>query len=111
MNLTLPYPPSANRYWRNVRGRMVISAEARAYRAAIARICRGMTPMAGAVAVDVIVFRPAKRGDLDNTLKVLLDSLKGFAFIDDDQVVDIRATRHDDKLNPRAELVVRAVAS
>jgi hypothetical protein len=24
---TLPYPPSANRYWRNVKGRMVVSVE------------------------------------------------------------------------------------
>ncbi len=30
--LTLPYPPSINHYWRNFRGRVVISREGRAFR-------------------------------------------------------------------------------
>ena len=108
MKLTLPYPPSANRYWRNFRGRMVVSAEARAYKRRVAGIFiqERPAPFIGVVNVRIAVYRPQRRGDLDNTLKVLLDSLKGLAYDDDDQIVSIAATRHDDKANPRAEIEI-----
>ena len=108
MKITLPYPPSANRYWRVFRGRAVKSAEARAYQAHVAAIAtrHGMRPVCGDVAVTLDVYRPAKRGDLDNQIKVLLDSLKGFAFDDDKQVIHIDAKRFDDKKNPRIEVAV-----
>ena len=32
IELTLPWPPSVNRYWRTFQGRMIISADGRAYR-------------------------------------------------------------------------------
>ena len=32
VNAVLPYPPSVNRYWRSVKGRAILSSEARAYR-------------------------------------------------------------------------------
>lgn len=67
-------------------------------------------PISGPVAVTVSVYRPAKRGDLDNTLKVLLDSLKGFAFHDDAQVVELHASRGDDKVNPRAVVTIEPVS-
>jgi len=108
--LVLPYPPSANRYWRNVKGRMVVSAEARAYRHAVSMrlLMQSMPLLECDVAVSVAVYRPAKRGDLDNTLKVLLDALKGFAYLDDSQVTRLTAERFEDKANPRAEVVVTA---
>ncbi len=68
-----------------------------------------MPPAAvGPVSVNVRVYRPARRGDLDNCLKVLLDALKGIAFVDDSQVVHIHARRYEDKANPRAEVTVSA---
>lgn len=117
MRLVLPYPPSANRYWRSFRNRVVVSDEARAYKARVAAECRVQLgtlatfqePFHGPVAVVVHVYRPRKRGDLDNTLKVLLDALKGIAFVDDDQVVDLHAIRGDSKGNPRAEVEIREV--
>ena len=36
--LTLPWPPSVNRYYRNVSGVTKISAEGRAYRAAVVNL-------------------------------------------------------------------------
>ena len=108
MKITRPYPPSANRYWRVFRGRAVKSAEARAYQAHVAAIAtrHGMRPVCGDVAVTLDVYRPAKRGDLDNTAKVTLDALKGFAFGDDKQVVELVMKRFDDKNNPRIEVAV-----
>ena len=32
MRIVLPWPPSINHYWRNYRGRIVVSADGRQYR-------------------------------------------------------------------------------
>ena len=58
----------------------------------------------GPIAVDISVYRPQRRGDLDNVLKALLDSLNGVLWVDDDQVVELHAYRYDDPYNPRVEL-------
>lgn len=105
---TLRYPPSANRYWRMGQGHIHKSDEARVYQrgAVISALAAGVRPQHGEVAVCLDVYRPAKRGDLDNTMKVLLDALKGIAYEDDDQIVHIQARRFDDKANPRVEVTV-----
>lgn len=113
MTITLPYPPSANRYWRHNRGVTHRSTEAVDYINTVGALCLAarVRPTAGPVVVSVDIYRPAKRGDLDNTLKVLLDSLRGYTFVDDDQVIEIRARRFDDKDNPRAEVRVELYSS
>lgn len=111
MKITLPYPPSANRYWRAFRGRTVVSAEARSYKRQVAKACKaaGFTePLAGEVAISVIVYRPILRGDLGNRLKVLEDALNGFAWHDDEQVSRIYMERHLDRKEPRVEVEVTA---
>lgn len=109
MTITLPYPISANRYWRMWQGRMVVSTEARNYKEQAGWIAKGagVDMITGDVALTVKVFRPQKRGDLDNTLKVLIDSLKGVIFKDDNQVTEIHAYLDDDKHNPRVEVGIR----
>ena len=111
MKITLDTPPSANRYWRMVQGRMVRSREANDYKAYAGLICNtaGMEPLDGNVALYVDVYRPAKRGDLDNFLKVLGDSLQGYAYHNDAQIVEIHARRYDDPRNPRVEITVEAL--
>lgn len=111
MKVTLPYPPSANRYWRAFRGRTVLSAEAKAYKKQVAAIlaAAGHKPVAGPVAYTAHLYRPLRSGDLDNRLKVLGDALTGFAWLDDKQVEEIHAYRHEDKANPRVEVEVRAL--
>jgi Holliday junction resolvase RusA-like endonuclease len=106
--LILPYPPSANRYWRVFRGRVCVSQEARDYKKAVGQISLaiGCKPFECEVCCRVDVFRPQKRGDLDNTLKVLLDSLRGIAYKDDKQVAEIHLFRNEDKENPRAEITI-----
>lgn len=106
---TLPYPPSANRYWRNARGRTFVSKEAKEYKQAVKSEMQWLTPkpIEGAVAVTIAVYRPRRAGDLDNCIKVLLDALNGIAYADDKQVVQINAFRIDDKDNPRAEVLIK----
>lgn len=102
--LTLPVPPSANKYWVYTGRRVVTSPEARAYKDEVALLARGDI-IRGHVALNVSVFRPAQRGDLDNYLKIMLDALQGILYENDDQITEIHAFRYDDKDNPRVELV------
>lgn len=106
--LILPPPISANRYWRKFRNRMVVSAEAQAYKREVSLIAAasGLDMLTGDVAIRLDVYREAKRGDLDNKLKVILDSLQGILYADDKQIVEIHARRFDDKHNPRVEVEI-----
>jgi len=61
------------------------------------------------VAVTVRLYRPAKRGDIDNSLKVLLDALQGHVYNDDAQIVELHAYRYDDKRDPRVEVDVESI--
>lgn len=92
-------------------GRMVVSNEARSYKEQAGWLAKGaqVDMINGDVSLTVKVFRPQKRGDLDNTLKVLIDSLKGIVYQDDDQVTEIHAFLHDDKHDPRVELEVTEI--
>lgn len=101
-DLTLPYPPSVNTYWRHpttgkLAGRHLISEKGRAYRDAVLNCVREskVTRMSGPVAVDIVAYMPdRRRRDLDNILKSLLDSLThAGVWDDDDQVHDLRIRR------------------
>lgn len=99
--LKLPYPISANRYWRHSGSITHVSSEAKAYKRVVALAAKyaGVTPCSGVVAVD-ITFHPKttksgaankQRLDLDNVLKVTLDALQGVAYQNDSQVNYITA--------------------
>ncbi|SDW94306.1 RusA family crossover junction endodeoxyribonuclease [Lysobacter enzymogenes] len=109
ITLVLPYPLSANRYWKAItipgRTMMAPTKEATAYKREVAFIARHAgigDVIRGRVAVSIRLYpaRPAdwaKRArkdplhwddtvrciDLDNARKVLYDALKGIAFEDD----------------------------
>ena len=108
IELTLPVPPSVNRYWRsavvNGHAQVFLSDEARAYKREVALLTRLIVPFTRNVVLNFTVFRPRRKGDLDNYEKALLDALKGAVYLDDDQVVEIHAYRDDDRLNPRVVL-------
>lgn len=103
-----PLPPSANKYWRHYRGRMVVSDEATAYKRTVAMLarCDGVKLLTGPVRVDLAVYRARKSGDLDNRLKVLLDALQGTFYENDSQIRELHASLHDDKHDPRVEVTV-----
>lgn len=107
-SFVLPYPPSANRYWRHCRGLTFISKEAKEYkvRAGYEAKYQGVQVQEGDLAVSLNVHRPQRRGDLDNTAKVLFDTLNGIAWVDDAQVVEMHLYRFDDKVRPRVEVTV-----
>lgn len=119
--LTLPYPVSANRYWRTFMPKgfkapvTTLSAEAKAYKEQVGWLIKAAgirAPIVGRVAVSYVLYpkrpqdfqkRMRKDGptwddtvqciDLDNAQKVLFDSLKGLAFGDDKWIRRIEAQR------------------
>ena len=104
-----PLPPSANKYWRYVRGRVIVSSEAQDYKTTVAMLarCARVKLLTGPVRVSVAVYRARKSGDLDNFLKILLDALQGVFYVNDSQVVEINASLHDDRHEPRVEVAVQ----
>ena len=136
IELTLPYPISANRYWRPVKVAnhitIVPTKEAKAYReevALLARVAGVRQPIRGRVAVGIRLFpnRPqdwVKRArvdpiawddtvqciDLDNANKVLLDSLKGIAFEDDSWVRRLQSERMEPDGAARVVIRIMAIA-
>jgi crossover junction endodeoxyribonuclease RusA len=135
--LTLPYPVSANRYWKAItipgRTMMAPSKEAKAFRAEVAQICAAAgirSPLAGRLALAVRLFparpqdwarRARKLGaawhddvrciDLDNANKVILDSLKGVAFDDDKWVFRLTCERMEpDEHGARAIVAIAPLA-
>lgn len=115
VNLELPEPPSANRWWRLGRsgpngapGHMHLSAEARAYKQAV-EITTGsaLRPIHGArtwpvyppklpLEIWVRWLRSRRAGDLDKRLGVLLDALQGTVYASDSQLEQIHAYRAED---------------
>ena len=95
IELTLPFPPSVNTYWRNYNGRMLISEKGRKYRKMVVdqvMIYQGRKQMQGKVKVTIEAYRPDKRRrDLDNLLKAPLDALThAGVYQDDELIVDLR---------------------
>lgn len=110
--LTLHEPPSANRWWRNVNGRMVTSRMARLYKqaAGLSALCQGVKVVDGPIALSVVWYRARKSGDLDKRLGVLLDALQGAAYTNDSQIVELHASRSDaDPKNPRVEITISPI--
>lgn len=97
--LWLPEPPSANRWWRNVNGRMVTSRAAREYKARVAHACTiqrvERIPRPTPVRLSFVWHRARKAGDLDKRAGVLLDALQGALYDNDAQIVELHAERRD----------------
>lgn len=98
--IVLPYPPSANRYWRHpnkgrLAGRHLISREGRAYRSHVGWVTSFQAPIAGRVHLTLTVCAPdRRRRDLDNVLKASLDALThAGAWHDDSQIDRMVVTR------------------
>lgn len=106
--LTLPEPPSANRWWRRSGSRMHLSKQAKDYKAAIGQLAGAYNCHEGPVRLVVVWHRGRKSGDLDKRLGVMLDALQGVLYVNDSQIVEIHATRRDDPRNARVEVTVTA---
>lgn len=101
LELTLPWPPSANTIWRNVGNRTLLSRKGREYRqAVVAQVAaeKVAASLAGRLSVVVTLYPPdRRRRDIDNHLKATLDALTHAGVWEDDEQIDrltiVRAER------------------
>lgn len=94
--VTLPWPPSTNRIWRNVavsgKPRTLLSQEGRVYRKAAANACLvaklAGKQLSGRLALQLVVQAPDRRArDLDNMVKAVQDALThAGVWLDDSQI-------------------------
>lgn len=96
IELTLPWPPSVNRYWRSVvvkrRVRVLISSEGRQYRKRVLDEMVYRPKLYGPavrLAVCIMACPPdRRRRDLDNALKAPLDAMMHAGLYADDSQID-----------------------
>ena len=111
--IELPYPPSLNTYWRNVRGRTLLSKKGREYRAivtslaALSKIRLGDVPLV----VSIEAWMPdRRRRDVDNILKAAIDAMQhGGMYDDDSQIVDLRIVKRG--VEKPGKLIVKLAAA
>jgi crossover junction endodeoxyribonuclease RusA len=87
IQISLPYPPSANRLWRAVKGRQIKSAEYRVWltRAYLACIAAGQGAISGEYEMEIVAVRPDRRlRDIDNLIKPISDAIAAAGLIDND---------------------------
>jgi crossover junction endodeoxyribonuclease RusA len=94
IEIELPFPPSANHYYRRVGPRTLISREGRRYRERVCAILArlGLGCFWGSLDMDIEVYPPdQRRRDADNLQKCLLDSLQhGGLYADDSQIKKLK---------------------
>ena len=111
--LELPYPPTFNHQFSYQQGRPVLSKDARAYRQTVRRqlMLANIKPMMGEIAVQIEIFPPdARRRDLDNVQKPILDALQqAGAFWDDSQVVWLLTVKSEPTAGGKAIVTIREI--
>jgi len=113
INFLLPYPPSANAYYRTVRGRPILSKAAREYRAEICSIIGQCATMEGRLIVAINVYPPDRRKrDIDNLVKQTLDALQHAGVYGDDSQIDkLSITRREIVKGGSMEIGVETLGS
>jgi len=118
MILTLPWPPSVNRYWRHpttgkLAGRHLISEEGRRYRATVKEACWDVPMVPGRIGVAILASPPdARRRDLDNLFKSVLDSLVHAAVIEDDSLIDaLSIVRGDRRVGGQIQILIEPMSA
>ena len=116
IEMTLPWPPSVNSYWRHptrgaLAGRHLISEEGRRYRKVVfdtVFVNRLSLNLTGRLKVEIKAYPPdRRRRDLDNILKALLDAITHARVIEDDSCIDdLRIVRQPPRANGEIQLTI-----
>lgn len=103
LNIELPWPPTANTYWRRNGSRYFISSKGQTYRTNTAWLClkyRGIFKAIDRIRLSVEAYPPDKRNrDLDNLCKSIQDSLQyANVYVDDSQIDELYLRRMPEHL-------------
>jgi crossover junction endodeoxyribonuclease RusA len=100
IELSLPWPPTGNKYYRRHQGRILISRDGRAYQRRVkdevmVQRVPAIIDQSVRLEVEILAFPPDRRKrDLDNLSKAIQDSLEAAGVIpDDEQIDDLRICR------------------
>ena len=98
IQIILPWPPTANTYWRRNGSRYFISQKGMRYRSLATESCvpyRGHFAKEDNLRVSIKAYPPDKRRrDLDNLFKSVLDALQyAGVYVDDFQISDLSIKR------------------
>lgn len=101
--LNLPYPPLLNHaYVPNGRGGKVFSRESKAWHKKVQFQITRLPCVGGQVVLHIREYRAKDSGDIDAPIKLLLDAMNGWAFLDDKQVKRMLIEQlENDPKNPR----------
>lgn len=110
IDLTLPWPPTANTYWRRNGGTYFISAKGIAYRNLTAIKCASLSgafPKEKRLVVVIHAYPPdRRRRDIDNICKCLLDSLQKAGVYHDDCQIDELIIRRFKELRNEVHVMI-----
>lgn len=131
VRLVLPYPPPVNALRaiftpKKGRARLLDTEVSRAYKSAVRLLLQeagAYHRWTGALLLELDFFRPRRTGDLGNGEKAISDALQTAIeelrsgelrthpglFEDDEQTVELRMRRFEDKEYPRVQVTVRLV--
>lgn len=91
------FPPSVNTYYRNWKGRMVLSTKGREFKHHVAQAVsryEGPYPLTGRLAVYIMLHAPTRRKyDVDNRIKAILDAMESAGVFQDDEQIDVLEVR------------------
>lgn len=116
-HLTLPWPPSLNRIWRAVGGKLLLSLIARNYKrsaAAALPVGRVPPPLTGRLLVWMTLHPPLKlanaRWDIANREKLMIDCLtEQRVWLDDSQIDAMVILRGEPSGAGRVELTIHTL--
>lgn len=112
---TLPYPPSVNGYWRNFRGRQIISKRGREYKVSVSDVMSSLglhsEKINKLVVFDMIINPPTLRKyDVDNFTKGVFDALSNCNFwLDDEQVIKLTVSKGEKVKGGNVKVKVRLI--
>lgn len=117
IHLTLPWPPSLNRIWRAVGGKILLSLVARKYKKAAAGalpVGRVPPPLTGRLLVWMTLHPPLKlagsRWDIANREKLMIDCLtEQRVWLDDSQIDAMVILRGEPSGAGRVELTIHTL--
>ena len=116
IELMLPFPPSTNTVWRNLRGRTLLSKRGREFRKTVGAMVGQQyigLPLESRLAVTVTLYPPDRRKrDIDNYGgKALLDALThAQVWADDEQIDRLTIIRGDNTKGGRCLVCIEEVA-